>query len=65
MQQLQKRLLPGVLLVTEEFDRGTEVGTADDGQDRDQENALQSMQPCAARARLYNMSSSKTLFESV
>ena len=44
MRQRQKRLQPGLLLATKQLDLGPAVGTADNGQGRNQENVLQGMQ---------------------
>ena len=45
MRQGQERFQPGLLLATEQLDLGPAVGTADDGQGRNQENVFQGMPP--------------------
>ena len=43
MRQGRERFQPGLLLATEKLDLGPAVGTADDGQHRDQEDGFQGM----------------------
>ena len=55
MRQFQRRFQTDLLLATEQLHLSPVVSTADDGQGRDQENVLQSMQPDLGPTRIVDL----------